>query len=98
MQYYDQILMLHSTQSCSVPHYIVRVTTSISNEVLRLDDQHCTNSSCFYVHSIADGSVSFLELSVACINALDQTGQPYVTKQGGAVVLGCVHIHVYRHS
>ena len=83
----QQEIMLHSTQSCSVPQYAVRITTSMSDEVLLVDDPHCTNSSCFYVHSIVDGSVSFLELSIACINALNQTGQPYVTIQSRSLVL-----------
>ena len=82
-----QEIMLQSTQSCSVPQYTVRFTTSMSDEVLQVDDPHCTNSSCFYVHSIADDSVRFLELSIACINALNQTGQPYVTIQSRFFVL-----------
>ena len=78
--------MPSSTQRCSDPHYTVMVSSGASSYTLAVPDSSCTTSSCSYTLGMSGGSITPYNVSVACRNTLNQTGQPYVTMQSE---LGC---------
>ena len=72
-------MMSSSTQSCSVPLYLVMVTSDASTDTYTVPDIYCSTSFCSYTFGISGGSIGPYNVSVACRNRLNQTGQPYVT-------------------
>ena len=87
--------MSSSTQSCSVPLYTVMVSSGASSYTLAVTDSSCTTSSCSYILGMSGDSITPYNVSVACRNTLNQTGQPYVTMQSE---LGCCHVTSCHHG
>ena len=81
--------MSSPTQSCSVPLYTVMVSSGASYDMSAVNANYCNSSSCTYIQSVSVNIVSSYNVSVACRNTLNQTGQPYVTMQSE---LGCCHV------
>ncbi|KAL5500686.1 hypothetical protein EMCRGX_G012281 [Ephydatia muelleri] len=79
---YDvELFWTHRQQSCSVPQYTVMVTSATSTDTYMVADTYCTSSSCLYIVGMSGASVSSYNVSVACRNTRNQTGQPYVAMQ-----------------
>ena len=74
-------MMSSSTQSCSVPQYTVMVTSATSTDMSAVNVSYCTSSSCLYILGMSGADVSSYNVSVACRNRRNQTGQPYVAMQ-----------------
>eukprot|EP00731_Ephydatia_muelleri_P011642 Em0006g536a len=78
---YNVELLWTHRQSCSVLQYTVIVTSGAAVDMSSVDISYCNASSCSYVQSISGANVSSYNVSVACRNTLNQTGQPYVAMQ-----------------
>ncbi|KAL5500695.1 hypothetical protein EMCRGX_G012290 [Ephydatia muelleri] len=79
---YDvELFWTHRQQSCSVPQYTVMVTSATSTDTYMVADTYYTSSSCLYILGMSGANVSSYNVSVACRNTQNQTGQPYVAMQ-----------------
>ena len=88
-------LTLQQLRSCGVPLYSLMVTSDASTDMATVDTSYCSDIGCYYNLLLSAGNVSSFNVSVACRNSLNQTGQPYVTTKSELV---CWPVSLCRHG